>query len=52
MQLQCSQCTHPPHLIGSILTTGQVMLTLACYGAKDAGPARTTGSGDINTKPQ
>lgn len=24
------------------------MLTLACYGAKDAGPARTTGSGDIN----
>ena len=41
---------YPGPGFGDIPTTGQVMLTLACYGAKDAGPARPTGSGDINTK--
>jgi hypothetical protein len=35
---------------GNVPTTGQVILTLACYRVGDAGPARPTGSGDINTK--
>jgi hypothetical protein len=41
---------YPGPGFGDIPTTGQVILTLACYGAKDASPARPTGSGDINTK--
>jgi hypothetical protein len=35
---------------GNIPTTGQVMLTLACYSSGDAGSAHPTGTGDINTK--
>jgi hypothetical protein len=41
---------YPGPGFGDIPATGRVMLTLACYGAKDAGPSRPTGSGDINTK--
>ena len=35
---------------GDIPTSGRVFVTLACYPASDAGPAKPTGSGDINTK--
>jgi PASTA domain len=41
---------YPGPGFGDVPTTGQVKLTLACYGAKDASPARPTGSGDVNTK--
>jgi PASTA domain-containing protein len=41
---------YPGPGFGDIPATGRVMLTLACYGAKDPGPSRPTGSGDINTK--
>jgi hypothetical protein len=35
----------------SIPTAGQVLLTLACYGAGNVGQGQATGSGDITTKP-
>jgi hypothetical protein len=41
---------YPGPGFGNVPTTGQVIVTLACYRVDDAGPARPTGSGDINTK--
>jgi hypothetical protein len=41
---------YPGPGFGDIPTTGQVLLTLDCYPAGDAGLSHPTGSGDINTK--
>jgi hypothetical protein len=44
------QPTLYPIKVPGIPTPGRVMLTLACYRAKDASAAHLTGSGDVNTK--
>jgi hypothetical protein len=45
------QPTLYPITLPNVPTTGQVLLTLACYHASDAATGHPTGTGSITTKP-